>query len=176
MNETFFILNKGEANKGDIIPSLSDVMAAKVMDFIKRAKITRGKVLLFGGVTQNQYLVRFIRERMPEIKFIISDQAPYFEAYGAALMARNSGCILHSLNNLFKHNKIQFKHFKSLKTAAGKVTYLPSKITKVIVGREYILGVDGNIFPPNLHNKLEIFMLNVLRFRGNEDVNTMVEK
>jgi predicted CoA-substrate-specific enzyme activase len=136
-------LNKGEANKGDIVLSLSDVMAAKVIDFIKRAKITKGKVLLAGGVTQNQYLVRFIRERMPEIKFIIPDQAPYFEAYGAALMAGNSGSILPSLNNLFKHNKIQFKQFKSLKTAEGKVTYLPSRKTKVMAGREYILGVDG---------------------------------
>jgi len=136
-------LNKGEANKGDIVLSLSDVMAAKVIDFIKRAKITSGKVLLTGGVTQNQYLVRFIRERMPEIKFIIPDQAPYFEAYGAALMAKNSGSTLHSLNNLFKHNKIQFKQLKSLKTAEGKVTYLPSKKSKVIAGREYILGVDG---------------------------------
>jgi predicted CoA-substrate-specific enzyme activase len=136
-------LNKGEANKGDIVLSLSDVMATKVIDFIKKAKITKGKVLLAGGVTQNQHLIRFIRERMPEIKFIIPDQAPYFEAYGAALMARNSGDILPSLNNLFKDNRIQFKQFKNLKTAEGKVTYLPSRKTKVIAGREYILGVDG---------------------------------
>jgi predicted CoA-substrate-specific enzyme activase len=136
-------LNKGEANKGDIVLSLSDVMATKVVDFIKRAKITRGNVLLVGGVTQNQYIIRFIRERIPEIKFIIPDQAPYFEAYGAALMARNSGSILPSLNNLFLHNRIQFKRFKSLKTAEGKVTYLSSKKAKVMAGREYILGVDG---------------------------------
>ncbi|MFA5195283.1 MAG: acyl-CoA dehydratase activase, partial [Bacteroidales bacterium] len=136
-------LNKGEADKGDIVLSLSDVMAAKVVDFIKRAKITRGKVLLVGGVTQNQYIIHFIRERMPEIKFIIPEQASYFEAYGAALMARNSGSVIHSLNNLFLPNKIQFKQFKSLKTAEGKVTYLPSPKSKVIAGREYILGVDG---------------------------------
>ena len=136
-------LNKGEADKGDIVLSLSDVMATKVVDFVKRAKITRGKVLLVGGVTQNQYIVHFIRERMPEIKFIIPDQASYFEAYGAALMARNSGSTLHSLSNLFLPNKIQFNRFKSLRTAEGKVTYLPSPKAKVIAGKEYILGVDG---------------------------------
>jgi predicted CoA-substrate-specific enzyme activase len=38
---------------------------------------------------------------------------------------------------------VQFKRFKSLKTAERKVTYLPSKKTKVVAGREYILGVDG---------------------------------
>ena len=136
-------LNKGEADKGDIVLSLSDVMASKVIDFIKRAKITRGKVLLVGGVTQNQYIVHFIRERMPEIKFIIPDQASYFEAYGAAFMARNSGSTLHSLSNLFLPNKIQFNRFKSLRTAEGKVTYLPSPKAKVTDGKEYILGVDG---------------------------------
>ena len=136
-------LNKGEANKGDIVLSLSDVMATKVIDFIKRAKITRGKVLLVGGVTQNQYIIQFIRERMPEIKFIIPDQASYFEAYGAALMAHNLGSTLHSLNNLFLPNRIQFKRFKSLMTAEGKVTYIPSPKAKVIAGKEYILGIDG---------------------------------
>ena len=35
-------LNKGEATKGDIVLSLSNVMATKVMDFLKRARIQRG--------------------------------------------------------------------------------------------------------------------------------------
>ncbi len=136
-------LNKGEANKGDVVLSLSDVTATKVIDFLKRAKIVKGKVLLTGGVTQNQYITSYIMERMPEIKFIVPPQAPYFEAYGAALMARDSGSILPPLNNLFKHSRIQFKRFASLKTAEGRVTYLPSKKSKVVAGKEYILGVDG---------------------------------
>src|SRR5208283_3087962 len=92
---------------------------------------------------QNQYIIRFIRERIPEIELIVPDQAPYFEAYGAALMARNSGSILPPLNSLFKQGRVQFKRFKNLKSAEGKVTYLPSQKTKVIAGKEYILGVDG---------------------------------
>ncbi|MGD0279462.1 MAG: acyl-CoA dehydratase activase, partial [Smithella sp.] len=136
-------LNKGEASRGDIVLSLSDVMATKVIDFIKKAKIINKKVLLVGGVTKNQHFIRFIQERMPENKFIIPDQAAYFEAYGAALMAGNSGSILPSAENLFRQNRIQFKRFKSLKSAEGKVTYLPSGKTKVTAGKEYILGVDG---------------------------------
>ena len=38
------------------------------------------------------------------------------------------------------------------------------------------IEIDGNLLPPNVLNKLEIFMLNVLRFRSNDDVNTMLEK
>lgn len=122
-------LNKGEATTGDIVLSLSDVMAVKVIDFLKRAKIEKGTVLLVGGVTQNQYILRFIRERMPQIEFIVPQEAPYFEAYGAALMAEISGSVLPSAEKLFKSSQIQFKRFKSLQTAQGRVTYLlPKKV------------------------------------------------
>jgi predicted CoA-substrate-specific enzyme activase len=136
-------LNKGEAGRDDIVLSLSDVMATKVTDFIKKAKITNKKILLVGGVTENQHLIRFIRERMPENEFIVPQQAVYFEAYGAALLARNSGSKMPALENLFKPNMVQFSRFKSLKTAEGKVTYLESEKAKVVAGKEYILGVDG---------------------------------
>ena len=36
--------------------------------------------------------------------------------------------------------------------------------------------IDGDILPPNIINKLEIFMLNVLRFRSNPDTSEFVEK
>jgi predicted nucleotide-binding protein (sugar kinase/HSP70/actin superfamily) len=38
------------------------------------------------------------------------------------------------------------------------------------------IEIDGNLLPPNVINKLEIFMLNVLRFRGNKDITSMLEK
>ncbi len=136
-------LNKGEATKGDIVLSLSDVMATKVIDFLKRAKITKGSVLLTGGVTLNKYIIPFIRERLPEINFIVPEQAAYFEAFGAALLAKNMGSILPPLEKLFKPAEIHFKRFSSLKTAEGKVTYIDAKKTTVKPGREYILGVDG---------------------------------
>jgi predicted nucleotide-binding protein (sugar kinase/HSP70/actin superfamily) len=36
--------------------------------------------------------------------------------------------------------------------------------------------VDGNLLPPNIVNKLNIFMVNVLRFRGNGDLSGLVDK
>jgi predicted nucleotide-binding protein (sugar kinase/HSP70/actin superfamily) len=38
------------------------------------------------------------------------------------------------------------------------------------------IEIDGNLLPPNVLNKLEIFMLNVMSFKGHADVNSMVEK
>jgi len=35
------------------------------------------------------------------------------------------------------------------------------------------IEIDGNLFPPNVMNKLEIFMLNVLRFKGNGDAHNL---
>ncbi len=136
-------LNKGEATKGDIVLSLSDVMATKVIDFLKRARVTRGRVLLTGGVTLNRYIIRFVSERLPEVEFIVPEQAPYFEAFGAALLAKQSGSILPPIEKLLKPAKVQYKRFRSLRAAEDRVTYIPSKKGKVQAGREYILGVDG---------------------------------
>jgi len=54
-------LNKGEATKADIVMSLSDVMSTKVSDFLKRARIKSGRVLLTGGVTKNKNIIRFLK-------------------------------------------------------------------------------------------------------------------
>jgi len=54
-------LNKGEASTGDIALSLSKVMADKVAEFLTKAKIGSGQVVLIGGVTRNRHLVEFIR-------------------------------------------------------------------------------------------------------------------
>ena len=87
-------LNKGEASKGDIVLSLSKVMAEKVSEFLTKAKISSGQVVLIGGVTQNRFLVEFIRESRPGIDFVLPEQAPYFEAFGAAHLARSQGALL----------------------------------------------------------------------------------
>ena len=136
-------LNKGEASKGDIVLSLSDVMAGKVMDFLKRARVNSGKVLLTGGITLNRHIVAFIREKLPQVEFIVPEEAGYFEAYGAALIARTSGSMLPEAANLVKEARVAFRRFKSLKQAEEKVTFIPSKKGTVRPGREYILGVDG---------------------------------
>jgi predicted nucleotide-binding protein (sugar kinase/HSP70/actin superfamily) len=36
--------------------------------------------------------------------------------------------------------------------------------------------VDGNLLPPNIVNKLNIFMVNVLRFKGGGDLSTLVDR
>ncbi|MFC1671276.1 acyl-CoA dehydratase activase [Spirochaetota bacterium] len=136
-------MNKGEATKQDIVVSLSNVMATKVIDFLKRARITEGKVLLAGGVTNNKFIVKYINEKLPDIEFIVPPEAHYFEAFGAALLAKEAGSVLPSLENISKPYKIDFGRYSSLDTALGKVKYLEAKRGKIRTDAEYILGVDG---------------------------------
>jgi len=162
-------LNKREATKDDIVLSLSDVMAVKVIDFLKRAKVTSGRVVLTGGITLNRHIVRFIRDKAPEIEFIIPETAPVFEALGAAVMAPASGSPLPELKKLFRKNEIRFETLPALKDWESKVRVFAGQVVrqgdgssvtrsvteepspclttcsggKVIAGRKYILGVDG---------------------------------
>jgi predicted CoA-substrate-specific enzyme activase len=136
-------LNKREATKDDIVLSLSDVMAVKVIDFLKRAKITSGRVVLTGGITLNRHIVRFIREKAPQIEFIIPETASVFEALGAAVMAIKSGSRLPSVDKLFKPNEIRFDTLGALRDWFDKVKTFNQPEGKVRADRKYILGVDG---------------------------------
>ena len=136
-------LNKREATKDDIVLSLSDVMAVKVIDFLKRARVTSGRVVLTGGITLNRHIVRFIREKAPDIEFIIPETAPVFEALGAAVLAPESGSPLPVFNKLLRANEIRFSSLGALRSWTSKVRTFEKSGGKVQAGRKYILGVDG---------------------------------
>ena len=136
-------LNKREATKDDIVLSLSDVMAVKVVDFLKRAKVTTGRVVLTGGVTLNRHIIRFIREKAPEIEFVIPQAAPVFEALGAAVLAPVSGSLLPHADKLLKINDIRFGSLGALREWKNKVKVFEKKGGRIVSGRSYILGVDG---------------------------------
>jgi predicted CoA-substrate-specific enzyme activase len=136
-------LNKREATKDDIVLSLSNVMAGKVVDFLKRAKVNDGTVVLTGGMTLNKHIVRFIRERAPSIEFIVPETAEVFEAYGAAVLAAGAGSPLPPPESLLKPNVVRFDTLPDLKKWRDKVRFFEAREGSVVAGRRYILGVDG---------------------------------
>ncbi|MDR1030378.1 MAG: acyl-CoA dehydratase activase [Treponema sp.] len=136
-------LNKREATKYDIVLSLSDVMAVKVIDFLKRAKIHSGRVVLVGGITLNSHIIRFIREKAPALELLIPETAAVFEAFGAAVLAASSGSPLPPVQALLKPNTIRFGSLGSLKEWTDKVKTFDQSSGKVQAHRTYILGVDG---------------------------------
>ncbi|MCL1837566.1 MAG: acyl-CoA dehydratase activase, partial [Treponema sp.] len=136
-------LNKREATKDDIVLSLSDVMAVKVIDFLKRARVTEGRVVLTGGITLNRHIIRFIREKAPQIEFIIPESAPVFEALGAAALAPQSGSSLPEADKLLRVNDVRFGILDALRDSKDKVQFFEKSGGKVRADRRYILGVDG---------------------------------
>jgi predicted CoA-substrate-specific enzyme activase len=136
-------LNKREATKNDIVLSLSDVMAVKVIDFLKRAKIQSGRVILAGGITLNRHIIRFIREKAPDLELIIPETAAVFEAFGAAVLALSSGSPLPPVERLLKPHAVRFGSLGSLKDWKHKVQTFGHSNGTVRAGRTYILGVDG---------------------------------
>ena len=136
-------LNKREATKEDIVLSLSNVMAVKVIDFLKRAKVSSGRVVLIGGITLNRHILRFIRELASGIEFIVPRQAAVFEALGAAVLAGKSGSPLPRQEQLLKPSDIRFGTLPALRDWENKIQSFEKPGGKVKVGRRYILGVDG---------------------------------
>ena len=136
-------LNKGEATKGDIALSLSKVMADKVAEFLTKAKLREGQVVLTGGVTRNRHLVRFVRENNPGVELVVPEQAPYFEAFGAAHLARRQGAPLPAAGLVRPGTGLIFESFAPLAGASDQVRHAPSQRAELDPEAEYVLGVDG---------------------------------
>ena len=136
-------LNKGESTKGDIALSLSKVMADKVAEYLIKAKITSGQVVLVGGVTRNRFLVDFVRQNSPGIDFVVPDQAPYFEAFGAAHLARDQGADPPQGGLVRPGSGLIFKTFSPLAESRDLVEHVDSRRAAFDPEADYVLGVDG---------------------------------
>jgi predicted CoA-substrate-specific enzyme activase len=136
-------LNKREATKEEIVVSLADVMASKVVEFLTRARVERGRVLLIGGVTRNRFLVQFLNRRLPQLEFVVPPCAAYFEAFGAAHLAAEHGAPLPPREQLFDTSAITFERHPAMEVSAHLVDAVQPTRGKIEAGREYVLGIDG---------------------------------
>ncbi len=137
-------LNKGEATRNDIALSLSRVMADKVGEFLVKARIENGRVVLSGGVTKNRFFVDFLRESWPQIEFVIPENPQTMESLGAALLAPELGAPLPARNRLMRPRAaIDYALFRELPSAADMVRHHPSRRGAFDPEAEYILGIDG---------------------------------
>ncbi len=136
-------LNKGEATTGDVALSLSKVMADKVGEFLTKARLSSGRIVLIGGVTRNRSLVQFVRESHPGIDVVVPGQAALFEAFGAAHLARRQGTLVGARELVRPGSELIFKHFRPLSEANALVENVPSRRGAYDPQAEYVLGVDG---------------------------------
>ncbi|MEJ2420840.1 MAG: acyl-CoA dehydratase activase, partial [Acidobacteriota bacterium] len=82
-------LNKG-APKASVVSGLCAMMAGKIIDLIQKTRLADSRrVLLVGGAAANEAMLHFVRREFPQLQ--VAEEAPYFEALGAALWARDFG-------------------------------------------------------------------------------------
>jgi len=82
-------LNRNEATPEDILHTLHDSMANKVIALLEKGVQAPKRVLLIGGVTHNDAMLAALRAKLPHTDFVVLPESPWFEAWGTALLARD---------------------------------------------------------------------------------------
>lgn len=85
-------LNRNEAAPEDILHTLHDSMSNKVIALLEKGTRKLKRVLLIGGVTRNEAMVAALRAKLPATEFVVLPESPWFEAWGTALLVRDSPC------------------------------------------------------------------------------------
>ena len=82
-------LNRNEATPEDILRTLHDGMASKVIALLEKAQRELPRVLLIGGVSRNAAMLAALREHQPGTVFVVRPESPWLEAWGSALLTRD---------------------------------------------------------------------------------------
>src|SRR5512147_2164903 len=82
-------LNRNEATPEDILHTLHDSTANKVIALLEKGQCALRRVLVIGGVTRNQAVLAALRDKLPATEFVVLPQSAWFEAWGSALLARD---------------------------------------------------------------------------------------
>ena len=131
-------LNIGQP-KGSVVAGLSRMMAKKISELL--AKLPDGPYMVVGGVARNAVVMDFLNKERPGL--VIPDEAPYFEALGAALWAIEHPTLPYpGPDELFGDNRSAFDFLRPLCEAEPMVTFKPGVRGTARPGDECILGLD----------------------------------
>lgn len=132
-------LNRNEATPEDILHTLHDSMANKVIALLEKGQCQLRRVLLIGGVTRNAAMLAALREKMPATEFVVLPESPWFEAWGSALVARDEP--------IFKSPKISAQpsldRLPPLSRYSDRVRVIPELPRQATPGEWLVLGVDA---------------------------------
>lgn len=129
-------LNKG-VPKGRVSAGLCKMMAGKILDLLKKTRAKR--VLIIGGVSRNQVVLKYLRESSLEI--VTLPESPFFEALGALIRAKKYGTVLTEDTKLVTDTHNSFTFLPGLRDEIKKVRFTSMKRGAFHNG-EYILGLD----------------------------------
>jgi len=130
--------NKG-IPKSKVTAGLCKMMASKILELLN--KIEKRAIMLTGGTSQNRMMVEYLHREIPGL--IVPEQAPYFEALGAALWAlENETADFPGMDALFAANIVPFDFLPPLKDSEHLVEFKAIQRKTATAGDVCILGLD----------------------------------
>jgi len=130
--------NKG-IPKSRVTAGLCKMMANKILELLK--KVERRNLMLSGGTARNRMMVEYLKQDIPGL--IVPEEAPYFEALGAAIWAlEHETAAFPGLANLFHEEISSFDRLPPLKDFAAQVEFKTMQRGHMRPGDVCILGLD----------------------------------
>ncbi|NQT82196.1 activase [bacterium] len=131
-------LNVGEP-KGNVTAGLCQMMSRKILELL--AQVQHNRILLVGGVAQNRVITHFLREEIPHVE--VPECAPYFEALGAALWAKEKGGNgFPGYDHLFAGKGSSFTFLPPLREFVDRVSFKQMERGEANGGDRCIIGLD----------------------------------
>jgi len=130
--------NKG-IPKARVTAGLGRMMAEKILELLK--KVDKANVMLVGGTARNRMMVHHLRRDLPTL--IVPEEAPYFEALGAALWAlEHETRPFPGMDGLFAAAAGTFDRLPALADFAAQVTFKEMSHGRIRPGDVCLLGLD----------------------------------
>jgi predicted CoA-substrate-specific enzyme activase len=132
-------LNRHEATPADILKTLHDSMAEKVVSLLEKGQTSLRRVLLIGGVTRNAAFLEALRKKLPATELVVLPESEWFEAWGSALLTRE--------NPLYKSPHLShppvFDTLPPLDQFEGQVQVMIAPPLQLPPDGPMVLGVDA---------------------------------
>jgi len=128
-------LNRGEPIT-DVTAGLCRMIAGKILEIID--KVPHERVLLVGGTARNHAVLKYLRRELDDVT--VPEEAPYFEALGAAVAAFDRG--EPRAEQLFHPGETTFSFLPPLADFEHLVTFNDTAYAMARPGDRCILGLD----------------------------------
>ena len=130
--------NKG-IPKSQVTAGLCQMMANKILELLK--KVDRRNIMITGGTAHNRMMLEYLQKEISGL--IVPDQAPYFEATGAALWAlENQTAPYPGRSDLFLKEVASFDSLPPLNDYLKMVEFKTIQTGRIQRGDVCILGLD----------------------------------
>jgi predicted CoA-substrate-specific enzyme activase len=130
--------NKG-IPKSQVTAGLCKMMANKILELLK--KVERHDLMVIGGTARNGMMIEYLKQEIPGL--IVPQEAPYFEALGAALWGlEHETAPYPGLENLFHSEIATFDTLPPLENFSDQVEFKTMEMGQMVPGDVCILGLD----------------------------------